>query len=1138
MIFKRKLVFKVVLVGFVAYLLTSFFLIGKDVYHVMNIEASKVEYEPVFAKHMCLEKEVRSVPRESFLTAKLAISNDEFLKNGYKHWTLLPATAIGSRLMAATVFPITLASDFVYATGMSLYSKTTGNFENATWYRMRAFKNLLGLFATPASLFGADLVTNHFIPLEKSNSAICPYGKLYSAHAMEFYPKTVEEVQEILHKAKKFNKKITIAGKLFSQGKQALPSDYKDILLHTDFLDEVVVDADKKVVLCGPGATWEKVQEAANEKALAVQVMQASNIFSVGGSLSINCHGWDHKRGSLDQTVLAIHLINHEGTLLRLTPKDELFHLAIGGLGGFGVIVKAEIALVDNELLNCQGEIVDPSSYVNYFREKVLADPAIALHYYRLSLEPGKLFREGVAVNYTSQGPSESSILTSLTGEPDKGSRLDRIELQTLRRVKALRKLAWKEEKLNALEPVLGTRNQLMQPSIRAILSASNLDVEWLQEYFVKPEYLEPFLGELASILNRHKVPIFNASVRYVAKNSCKSFNYAPDGERFAIVLFFNQSLKPQDIAHTKKWMNEVLSVLERCKGSYYLPYQAIPSLEQFRKSYPNWKQVQELKRKWDPSNRFNSGFFSHYLSTSEEIDSRSSSKYQDLFAKETGMREEIRDFLDNIFMQLDSPKLFSLMDKIFAEQVSDEEVYPLLLSQISEAKNGFFSNLLASLRSLRSLQNELGDQVKSLLHDEPFDGYVEIGYPGRMIKPLKKRLNLSGKMIVVNTEQRFSDHIEAGIPSPTDLFVPLHDYEPLNAEIIPSESADLVSLFIGLHHIPKEKLNPFIRSIERVLRPGGKLILMDHDASSEKMESFLSLVHSLFNAGTKVSVQDEESEYRNFRSLSYWIDLAAENGLIWDGQKPLVRQGDPTLNSIIILKKPKSEAVPCPKDTAQTRPGIQTYLTGPEWQNVRSTQTYAAFIEHTPFYQFPYFREIKNFWHVYRESWKAARKHYSFYQTLTAEHTLMNTFIGVMMTVEYTCKGLISAPLSWFYTQEEHKESLITTILLQEHEANSPTYLDIPRYRKSTPILIDLAMNGTEFISICGEKRIQFDLLLEENAPLPTSLRGAKFLYEIPLIQNPKAKLAAYEIPVCLLAEALRQSTKEGLTVDYIHDF
>lgn len=1122
------------LLGFLLYFTISLFLTAKDAYYEMRAQTPKIqEYHPDLAQYMSFEQKKRSVRRESIPAATLAVFNDKLLKHGYKYWTRFPATVIGSRLMAVTVFPVILTCDFAYSSGMSLYCSLVKKGEDARWYRMRTIKDLLGIVSTPASLLGADLVTNHFIPLEKTHPAICPYGKIYSAAAVELYPKTIEEVQEIVRRAKEQNKKITIAGKLFSQGKQALPVDHKGLVLHMDHLNGVVIDPEQKLALCGAGATWETVQRVANEKALAVKVMQASNIFSIGGSLSINCHGWDHRSGSVDQTVRAIRFVNANGECLHLTPGDELFHLALGGLGGFGVIVEAEVSLADNMLLRGQGELVSPASYLEYFREKVMKDPSIQLHYYRLSLEPERLFQEGIAVNYTVAGNPEKA---NLEEEPDKGSRLDRIELQTLRRIKPLVKWAWKEEKSAALQPVVATRNEIMRPPILAILSESNLDTEWLQEYFVKPEHLEPFLTKLASILNQHKVAVFNASVRYVAKNDSKSFNYAPDGERFAIVLFFNQSLKPQEIAKTIEWNHEVLTILEEYKGSYYLPYQATASVEQFRKNYPDWENVCKAKEKWDPTGLFDSGFFSHYLGA-QEIHQHKPPPYRALFSKEAGMREEIAAFLDNIFMQTDSDKLLSLADEILAENRPDEEFYPSLLSKIERAKGGWLNTLLSSFRSLSALQNELADQTHALLGNEPLKNYVEIGYPGRMIKPLKKRLNLTGKMIVVNAEQSLGDYLQTGLPSPVDQFVFLNDYEPLSAEGIPTESVDLVSLFIGLHHIPQEKLEPFIRSIERVLRPGGRMILMDHDAYSSKMESFLALIHSLFNAGTKVSSEEESKEYRNFKPLQYWIDLAVKNGLIWDGQKPMVRRKDPTLNSLLILKKPESEATLFAKNSAVVRAGIQTYLTGPEWQNVRSAQSYAAFIEHTPFYQFPYFREIGRFWHVYKESWKAARCHYSFFETLTSEYTFMNTFIGVMMTVEYGAKGLLSLPLSWIYTQEGIKEPLTTHILIKEPQKESSTHLEIPRYKKGTPIMIDLAKSGVEFLSIAGQERIQIDLLLEESAPLKTPI-GAKFLYETTLTQIPPKKIVAYEIPISLLAKTLRELSKDGLTVDYIHDF
>ena len=875
--------------------------------------------------------------------------------------------------------------------------------------------------------------------------------------------------------------------------------------------------------------------------------MQASNLFSIGGSLSVNCHGWDHKSGSISETVRSLKVINSEGDLFLLHPGDELFHLALGGLGGFGIIVEAELSLTNNCMLECKGEKIDPQNYARYFKTQVMQNPNMVLHYYRLSLEPQKLFQEGIAVNYVESGPPEKA---NLLNESEKGRVIDRIELQTLRRLKGLAKIGWQEEKRKALQTIFATRNECMQPPIRAILSESQLDTEWLQEFFIQPEYLSSFLEKLAAILNRHKVPVFNASVRYVAANHSASFNYAPDGERFAIVLFFNQPLNPSAIADTKEWIREAIDLLHEWKGSYYLAYQAIPSLDQFHKSYPNWQNIQQLKQKWDPDERFSSGFFSDYLPRTQALFQKES-PYRALFSQETGMRKEIEAFITNIFMQVDAEKLFTLMDDILADpSLPDTGVFPILRSRVKEAKRGWLPTLVASFSSLRQLQNQLAEQARDLLGEQPFQGYLEIGYPGRMIRPLRAKLSLSGKMIVAHPEQSLSDYLQTGIPSPVDQFVPLNDYEPISAENVPSESVDLVSLFIGLHHIPEEKLVPFTRSIERVLRPGGCLILMDHDAQSTKMQSFLSLIHSIFNAGTLASVAEEKSEYRNFQPLTHWIDLLEKNGLVWDGQKPSIRKGDPSLNSLIILKKPLNNLLSSfAKKEGVLRAGIQTYLTGPEWQNVRSAQSYGAFIEHTPFYAFPYFQELGKFWHVYKESWKAARRHYSFWEVVTSEYALMNTFIGAMMTLEYSAKGLISWPLAWFYTQEGIQEPLTThvlmtaaacpntpDVLLIEHSQEA-FHIEIPRYKKGSSILQELALSGADFLSIAGQNRIQIDILLDQQAPLP-QIPGGKFLYQTTVLQKTPKTLVAYEMPIQVLAENIRNLSQKEIQIDYIHDF
>jgi len=55
--------------------------------------------------------------------------------------------------------------------------------------------------------------------------------------------------------------------------------------------------------------------------------MQDSNIFSVGGSISANCHGWDFRTGTIANTIEELTIINSKGELMILSPSHPFFLL-------------------------------------------------------------------------------------------------------------------------------------------------------------------------------------------------------------------------------------------------------------------------------------------------------------------------------------------------------------------------------------------------------------------------------------------------------------------------------------------------------------------------------------------------------------------------------------------------------------------------------------------------------------------------------------------------------------------------------------------------------------------------------------------------------------------------------------------
>jgi SAM-dependent methyltransferase len=95
------------------------------------------------------------------------------------------------------------------------------------------------------------------------------------------------------------------------------------------------------------------------------------------------------------------------------------------------------------------------------------------------------------------------------------------------------------------------------------------------------------------------------------------------------------------------------------------------------------------------------------------------------------------------------------------------------------------------------------------------------------------------------------------------------------------------------------QTLELFIQSIARVLRPGGLFVLRDHDVASPQMFRFVSLIHTIFNAGTGASWETNRDELRYFTSIDEWVRRLRAVGLVDQGAR-LLQAHDPSLNVLM----------------------------------------------------------------------------------------------------------------------------------------------------------------------------------------------------------------------------------------------
>lgn len=244
-------------------------------------------------------------------------------------------------------------------------------------------------------------------------------------------------------------------------------------------------------------------------------------------------------------------------------------------------------------------------------------------------------------------------------------------------------------------------------------------------------------------------------------------------------------------------------------------------------------------------------------------------------------LRDRFFLFLQNVFHLFPEDRFQQLIIESVAAHPDDRAIYEALAAGLPRIKP-WGADLTYALPALRKQKAEMARQAAVALGDDPVDGYLEIGTPGRYVKPIGAQVPLQGEIFLLHDRAPgFGpvDVLERGSLPRVGHFVPLGRYDPVPEDQIASGSLSLISNFIGFHHCPPDQLDAFVGSLRRILRPGGRLLLREHDVVDPTMDAFVALAHDVFNAGVGLAWPDNAAEERHFRPVQGWIAYLEGHG-------------------------------------------------------------------------------------------------------------------------------------------------------------------------------------------------------------------------------------------------------------------
>ena len=433
---------------------------------------------------------------------------------------------------------------------------------------------------------------------------------------------SAQDIQNALKFAREHKLKVTAAGSRHSMGGQTFVKD--GVVLDMRGFNQMRLDKEHKILNVQAGATWKEVQQFLDREGLAVKAMQSINIFSVGGTLSVNAHGIAHDPGQIAPTVRSIRVMLSSGEIKTASPREnpELFRLALGGYGLFGVILDADLDVVDNEVYIWKTHYLDYKDFPEYFRKNVQGQPRFGLMFARISISPSSYLTETAVHTYERTAFPGSIpplkpvghdwfprfiINFSKTGSLGRWARWE-LEKKAEPRVYPC---ISRNEAMSREEGCLVSRNQEMYDSMDYLENRLR-DTDTLQEYFVPHEKMALFVDGLRNIVKTNGANLINVTIRIVHKDDITTLNYAKQ-DMFAYVLYFNQKFNERESRILQKTTTDLIDLALGLEGTYYLPYQLFYSKEQLRKAYPRIDEFFAAKRAYDPGELFTNKFYEKY---------------------------------------------------------------------------------------------------------------------------------------------------------------------------------------------------------------------------------------------------------------------------------------------------------------------------------------------------------------------------------------------------------------------------------------------------------------------------------------------------------------------------------------------
>lgn len=435
--------------------------------------------------------------------------------------------------------------------------------------------------------------------------------------------RSVQDIQQVVERAKKDGRGVSVAGGRHAMGAQQFGTD----TLHVDtrsFNRVMNFDSRSGLVEVEAGIQWPELIQAtlalqtrSSKSWGIVQKQTGADRLSVGGGLSANIHGRGLKLKPFIGDIDSFLLVDPDGQAVTCsrTQNSELFKLAIGGYGLFGVVSSVTLRLMPRQKLQRVVELVQIDDVMQRFEQRIAEGFLYGDCQFAIDPASGDFLQRGIFSCYQPVVPArpipsgqreiaeEQWLRLLYLAHADKSKAFDVYAGEYLA---TSGQLYWSDTHQTSYYP--DGYHRSLDSKLRGKISGS----EMISELYVPRQELASFFADMREDFRSHNVDVIYGTIRLIERDDESFLAWAKEPWA-CTVLNLHVSHTPDGIERAAAAFRRLIDLARKRGGSYFLTYHKWATRAQVEACYPQFSDFLKLKRRYDPAQRFQSDWYRHY---------------------------------------------------------------------------------------------------------------------------------------------------------------------------------------------------------------------------------------------------------------------------------------------------------------------------------------------------------------------------------------------------------------------------------------------------------------------------------------------------------------------------------------------